>query len=359
MESVHVLKIVFDVFTLLVLLGFFCIIKYVSTPFKSYFLCNDFSVNMPFRESTVSNALLIVISLVMPLLLILTTELTKYLWAKVQPSQLNRPKHVYKLRLSKNRVVNVPGHLGDLYINCGAFLFGCFVTADLTDFAKVLAGRLRPNFLDVCKPSVDPYKHLCKERTFLVPDVDFMCTAPAKLVNESRLSFPSGHSSLSFYAMIYAILFVRYSWSVRRLGLLAYLAQFGLLFVACMTALSRISDNKHHPTDVLGGAVLGTTISVFTFFNLSSFLRRSFISSRYDSLKLASTNEDSLVDMNNNSNSNSTPTGDFQGGVNNRVMLSTANEAEKAAYRPQQLVIPVNRNQDVVKNKRNVSTQDY
>jgi len=33
--------------------------------------------------------------------------------------------------------------------------------------------------------------------------------------------------------------------------------------VATFIAASRIVDNKHHPADVVGGAVLGTAVSVF------------------------------------------------------------------------------------------------
>lgn len=34
----------------------------------------------------------------------------------------------------------------------GVFLFGCAVSQSFTDIAKVSVGRMRPHFLDVCKP---------------------------------------------------------------------------------------------------------------------------------------------------------------------------------------------------------------
>jgi membrane-associated phospholipid phosphatase len=33
--------------------------------------------------------------------------------------------------------------------------------------------------------------------------------------------------------------------------------------VAVFVAASRVADNKHHPADVVGGAVLGTSVSLF------------------------------------------------------------------------------------------------
>jgi phosphatidate phosphatase len=369
MTPIHYLKIFFDIFTLAALLAFFCVIKYVATPFNSYFLCNDYSVNMPMKSSTVTNVYLILISLVFPLVLITTTTLMRLVDRKLKPEKHTRPSFNYKLKLLDNkRVLNVPGYLGDLYIYLGAFLFGCFATADITDFAKVVVGRLRPNFLDVCKPNVNPYTDLCvnSNRTYLVPDVDFVCTAPAELVNESRLSFPSGHSSLSFYSMVYLILFVKHAWSARRLGLFVCLVQFFLFALACMTALSRLADNKHHPTDVLAGSLLGASIGVLTFFQLTSFLRGSFDSSRYNSFKLASTNEDSLADMNNN---NLLPIGSaghyVDGGaasnnVNNRVIVyASVNEVDNLAYRNQRPVVNQSAQQETVKVKRQSTPQNY
>lgn len=37
-------------------------------------------------------------------------------------------------------------------LQMGVFLFGCAVSQSFTDIAKVSVGRMRPHFLDVCKP---------------------------------------------------------------------------------------------------------------------------------------------------------------------------------------------------------------
>ena len=54
------------------------------------------------------------------------------------------------------RGVHSRAFVRNLYVSClykelGSFLFGCCVGQSLTNMAKLSVGRLRPNFLDVCK----------------------------------------------------------------------------------------------------------------------------------------------------------------------------------------------------------------
>ncbi|MHB1605042.1 MAG: phosphatase PAP2 family protein [Leptospirales bacterium] len=58
------------------------------------------------------------------------------------------------------------------------------------------------------------------------------------------LSFPSGHAFSAFStAVLFGALYPRIRWS--------------LLFVACLTGLSRVYVGAHFPGDVLGGAFIG------------------------------------------------------------------------------------------------------
>lgn len=69
--------------------------------------------------------------------------------------------------------------------------------------------------------------------------------------NGADYSFPSGHTSASFSSAAY--IHQRYGYQKARL---AYLA-------ASYVGWSRIQANKHHTTDVLAGAVVGTLSSYF------------------------------------------------------------------------------------------------
>lgn len=112
--------------------------------------------------------------------------------------------------------------------------------------------------------------------TYLVPDKDFKCMSrDLPSIEESRLSFPSGHSSLSFYSMLFLILFIQQTWKCTRFGLMPRLIQFCLFSLAVFISLSRLIDNKHHPSDVIAGALLGTLVSVLTFRYLTDLLKRN------------------------------------------------------------------------------------
>ena len=69
--------------------------------------------------------------------------------------------------------------------------------------------------------------------------------------NGADYSFPSGHTSASFSSAAY--IHQRYGY---KKGRVAYLA-------ATYVGWSRIQANKHHATDVLAGAILGTLTSYY------------------------------------------------------------------------------------------------
>lgn len=86
-----------------------------------------------------------------------------------------------------------------VYNNILWFLFGAACSQLTTDIGKYTIGRLRPHFLDICQPNIT-----CDESNKTKYIEDFTCIGDKpKKFTDSRLSFPSGHSSLSFYCMIY------------------------------------------------------------------------------------------------------------------------------------------------------------
>lgn len=96
----------------------------------------------------------------------------------------------------------------------------------LTSVGKHTMGRLRPHFLDVCRPNLtlvcaDPYAYVTPDR--------LGCTGDAEMTRHARLSFPSGHTSFAFYTMVYLI--VRLWFSFENL----FMEHFGL-FVALLAS---------------------------------------------------------------------------------------------------------------------------
>ena len=273
MEPVNIIKILFDLCSVVLLFAVAQGIKFIAKPFKSGFYCDDYSVNHPFKSSTVSNVNLVLIAVIFPLTLLTVTEFARLAYARLDSGSSKRS--VYKVRFGQS-VRDVPEHLGNIYINCGCFMFGLVATSILTDLGKVVIGRLRPNFLSVCSPDKNPYLDVCQpgKKYFVQPELDFACTSgDASGIEDARMSFPSGHASISFYGMVFLILFIKYSWNCRTLGLIPRLVQVAFLVTAAFVALSRVVDNKHHPSDVLAGTILGILVACISFYHLTDYFR--------------------------------------------------------------------------------------
>lgn len=101
-------------------------------------------------------------------------------------------------------------------------------------------------------------------------------------IEESRKSFPSGHSSSTFFGMIFLCIYIHRVWSKPSLGVLPNLLQVCCLGTAVFVALSRVLDNKHHPTDVLTGSVIGVVIGSLTGYYLNLFFLRFHYRAKYN-----------------------------------------------------------------------------
>ena len=106
-----------------------------------------------------------------------------------------------------------------------------------------------------------------------------ICTGDAHLIREARVSFPSGHSSFTVYSMVFVIvslnvflIFMRWNASayfgivkvyleartrVSRARFIKTTFQLIAFIAAWHTCMSRVSDFKHHHTDVIAGAAIG------------------------------------------------------------------------------------------------------
>jgi phosphatidate phosphatase len=282
--KVHIMSIIYDVFVLIALLAIYGSLVLWTKPFNSSFYCNDFSINSKFYSSTVTNAVLIIVSLVMPIVFILFTEVFRAIHLLVlRKRQNNTSIQLYTISVKKykilffNRCFDLREEFVHLYANIGYFLIGLSATGLITNIGKTVVGRLRPNFLDVCKPDRDPYSQVCSlSKNIVIPGVDFLCTTSDKsAVEESRKSFPSGHSSLSAYSCIFLVLFINSTWSYRRIGAVPRLIQIGLLILTFYIGISRVVDNKHHPTDVIAGFIIGTIMAILTYYILNKFLTKT------------------------------------------------------------------------------------
>lgn len=236
----------------LVLVGLpFVILTPQHNPFKRGFFCNDESIRYPLKEDTISYQLLGGVMIPFTLIVIVCGEcLSVYL----------------------SRVKNQS--MGARYVACvykavGSYVFGAAASQSLTDIAKYSIGRLRPNFLAVCKPSWD--KINCNSGGYIE---NFTCAGEPFQVDESRLSFYSGHSSFSMYCMMFLVLYIQARLKSHWARLLRPTIQFFLIATAVYVGLSRVSDYKHHWSDVLAGLLQGGLVAILNVVCVTNFFEQ-------------------------------------------------------------------------------------
>jgi membrane-associated phospholipid phosphatase len=218
-----------------------------------------------------------------------------------------------------------------------AFSMSYLATGLITDITKNLYGRPRPDFLSRCYgpkgisdqekywitlPSKDPLRANSmtngqKEALALYnssraePHVEYNngnnisfpyiedigpiiewydCINDGKklMVKEGRRSFPSGHTSFIFAGAMFCALYSGYWLGTWRSSLALGLgsksrnfpgvsAKLATVFVFLLPAIyvgaSRTQDYRHHPSDVIAGAIIGSVTTFITFFQYYSYRR--------------------------------------------------------------------------------------
>lgn len=149
--------------------------------------------------------------------------------------------------------------LHELRAGVCALLVSVALSESVTCTLKLYVSRHRPNFYQLCGFDIKTLQ----------------CMAPLSKVHEASLSFPSGHSSLSFCGMTFMMYFLMgrvslltttSSISLGESRVIKLFPYKSLLSVLCclvpwsysfFVATSRIVDCWHHPSDVVAGTLLG------------------------------------------------------------------------------------------------------
>jgi membrane-associated phospholipid phosphatase len=137
-------------------------------------------------------------------------------------------------------------------------------TLMFTEPIKLYAGRLRPDFLSRLELSGIP-------GNFSDTRLQDLCNATSiPIVREGRLSFPSGHSSVSACSMVPLIVFlVHHLQPFARSSLWRMVLCLSPFYLAVFVAVSRTRDHVHHFSDVLCGSLIGSFAAIIaTFLNL-------------------------------------------------------------------------------------------
>ena len=88
-------------------------------------------------------------------------------------------------------------------------------------------------------------------------------TGNEDLMKEARLSFVSGHSSISFYRAMFLIIFMKEYINKK---LWRTMLQFTHIILAHWISITRINDYMHHPEDVIMGSIIGIACAYIIMF---------------------------------------------------------------------------------------------
>lgn len=265
-----ILRVVLEIFGFLVLAFpmayLYLFVKDKSEPFQRGFFCDDNSLKHPMVEEEIS------------------TVGSFFIWsgiviAIVPAVEVLQAATFHSKETKKHKV---PMLIMELYRVLGYFTVGAMCTLVITEMAKFKIGRLRPYFLTLCEEDLND--DICKDEHGYMKYVTAVLrcqNASHKEMKEARKSFMSGHSSFSFYCATFLVLYLHsrlqsprdalyemktasrtLKITMRVLRILRPFIQFGLIALAAYIAMTRISDYRHHPNDVLAGMLLGTVVAI-------------------------------------------------------------------------------------------------
>ncbi|XP_065361016.1 putative phosphatidate phosphatase [Calliphora vicina] len=219
------------------------------------FFCADLSIRYPYHECTITVSMLLFCMLLLPMLFLSVVEI---------------------IRLCNN--FRLRQYLRNATFSLGCFSFGFIATYLSTELAKNVVRRLRPHFYTACRPQLNDGTTCedAKNRNIFVEH--YYCSnrnLSAMQLRELYVSFPSAHSSLSFYAMLFLAFYLHAIWRGGRgiQRVLRHLLQFLFLSMAWFISLSRVADYWHHWSDVLAGAVMGVIYATLTVLYVGRFLQ--------------------------------------------------------------------------------------
>uniref|UniRef100_A0A1E1WNF3 Phosphatidic acid phosphatase type 2/haloperoxidase domain-containing protein n=1 Tax=Pectinophora gossypiella TaxID=13191 RepID=A0A1E1WNF3_PECGO len=248
--SIHILrKVVLDGFLFCGLGLLLFTANYIWMPFQRGFFCGDESLMFPYNNDTVTVLMLRIVGLALPILAFLICE-----WAVLRHDKDDQ----------RCLGVRIPAWIRGFYCTAVSFGLGvCFVELT-TQIAKNTIGRPRPHFFDVCQPSVDCDAPEWQRR--YIQAHEYTCTGVlTEKFKDMRMSFLSGHSCWAAYTMIYLALYLEQRMTWRGTRTLRHALQFAVVMLSWFTALSRVSDYKHHWSDVLAGYSMGLAFAIIVW----------------------------------------------------------------------------------------------
>ncbi|XP_047997072.1 putative phosphatidate phosphatase [Leguminivora glycinivorella] len=247
-EDKLIWSIVLDFFILCCLASPLLYFQFWSKPELGGFFPDDQSLNLPYKQQTVPEVVLAPVGF---LLVIATILIVEYV----------RDKKGWSVGEKFLCDHLIPGWVWISYITIGIFTYGAVVQQVTSEILKQIIGRLRPHFIDVCRP-VYNVSDPANANGFIQV---YSCTDPNdSRVKELSLSFPSAHASFAMYVAVFYMIYLQLKCKWRGSKLLRHAVQFLTFLAALYVGLSRVVEHFHHRDDVAVGFVIGAVAAILT-----------------------------------------------------------------------------------------------
>ncbi|KAK6179401.1 hypothetical protein SNE40_011770 [Patella caerulea] len=148
----------------------------------------------------------------------------------------------------------------------GVFVFGGFTLMVFVDIVKIMVGRLRPDFLEVCQLT---NKSMC---TSLYPGGEpygthDLCQNTNRLqLRQARTSFPSMNSALTAYAAFYIGIYIHGAMRSHTVRIIRPFISLVFVMFSLLCGLAEVGLCLSHWTDTVIGFCMGVILAFYLGF---------------------------------------------------------------------------------------------
>lgn len=229
----------------IIMIGMLWLIRISDMPIRGFW-CDDQSIRYPHLPMIMDYKILLLVCIFFPLILFRLLPASSSSNNKVENADTN------DIIDKDSRLAQIGPH------SVGwDYMFGFILNMVLTTYCKVIIARPRPNFYEICQPTVQCESY---ETRFIS---DFNCTTPHHLARNSLQSFFSGHSSTGTYAGLFTALHVAAHWQIDY-NVKALVCSV-LIGLGLFPGFTQYLNHWHHWSDVLVGQLVGLLLAVTAF----------------------------------------------------------------------------------------------
>ncbi|KAH0552789.1 hypothetical protein KQX54_015297 [Cotesia glomerata] len=128
--------------------------------------------------------------------------------------------------------------------------------------------------MELCKPSINCSLPIYQNK-YITPE-QFECKSAYgdSGAKEARLSFPSNHASCVTFFGVFLICYLQSRMTSSVLRIPKHIFQAALVLMISFISMTRLSDYRHHWSDVAAGILIGSVNALITVFLMADLFKK-------------------------------------------------------------------------------------